>query len=151
MPVIPKFVGERIKRREDPRLISGTGTYVDDVRLPGMLSALVLRSPHAHARINSIDTKAAREAKGVACVLTGEDLKGKIGSVPCVAPADHVPFNPVLAIGKVRYVGEAVAVVVATDQYVAQDAIDLIEVRRRSARRGGRSRKGAGGERADPA
>ncbi|MGH7932502.1 MAG: xanthine dehydrogenase family protein molybdopterin-binding subunit, partial [Candidatus Binataceae bacterium] len=105
MAVIPKFVGERIKRREDPRLISGLGTYVDDVRLPGMLSAVILRSPYAHARIDSINVEAARTAPGVICMLTGEDLKDRIGSLPCVAPAEHIPFHPVLAQGKVRYVG----------------------------------------------
>jgi aerobic carbon-monoxide dehydrogenase large subunit len=128
MAVIPKFVGERIKRREDPRLITGRATYVDDVRLPGMLTALILRSPHAHAKINSIDTKAARAAKGVVTVLTGEDLRNKVGPVPCVAPAERIPFHPVLAQAKVRFVGEPVAVVVAKDAYSAQDALDLIEV-----------------------
>jgi carbon-monoxide dehydrogenase large subunit len=128
MAVIPKFVGERIKRREDPRLIQGLATYVDDVRLPGMLTAVILRSQHAHAKINSIDLKAARSAPGVACVLAGEDIKDKIGPLPCVAPAERIPFHPALAIGKVRYVGEPVAVAVATDAYRAQDALDLIEV-----------------------
>jgi carbon-monoxide dehydrogenase large subunit len=128
MPVIPKFVGERIKRREDPRLISGTATYVDDIKLVGMLSAVILRSPYAHAKINSVDLSKARDAAGVACVLSGEDLKDKIGSVPCVAPAEHVPFHPVLAIGKVRFVGEPVVVAVASDSYKAQDALDLVEI-----------------------
>ena len=128
MAVIPKFVGERIKRREDPRLISGTATYVDDIKLVGMLSAVIMRSPYAHAKINSVDLSKARGAAGVACVLSGEDLKGKIGSVPCVAPAEHVPFHPVLAIGKVRFVGEPVVVAVASDSYKAQDALDLVEV-----------------------
>lgn len=86
MAVIPKFVGARVKRREDPRLISGTATYVNDVRLPGMLTAAILRSSHAHAKIKSIDLSAARGLKGVVCVLSGEDLRGKIGSLPCVAP-----------------------------------------------------------------
>ena len=126
MAVIPKFVGARVKRREDPRLISGTATYVDDVRLPGMLTAAILRSSYAHAKIKSIDLSAARELKGVVCVLSGEDLKGKIGSLPCVAPAEHIPFHPVLAQGKVRFVGEPVAVVIATSPYVARDALDLI-------------------------
>jgi len=128
MAVIPKFVGERIKRREDPRLVSGQGIYVDDVRLPGMLSAVLLRSPYAHAKLNSIDVSKARALRGVVAVLSGNDLKDKMGSLPCVAPADHVPFHPVLAQGKVRYVGEGVAVAVATDSYLAQDAIDLIEI-----------------------
>src|SRR5215470_20088674 len=108
MAVIPKFVGERIKRREDPRLIQGQATYVDDVRLPGMLTAVILRSPHAHAKINSVDLTAARKAPGVVCVLAGEDVKDSIATLPCVAPAEHIPFHPTLAVGKVRYVGEPV-------------------------------------------
>src|SRR5882672_11034659 len=127
MAVIPKFIGERVKRREDPRLISGTGTYVDDVRLPGMLTAAILRSSYPHAKIKSIDTSAAKKMRGVVAVLTGEDIGEKIGSVPCVAPAEHVPFHPVLARGKVRFVGEPVAVVVATSAYLARDAIDQIK------------------------
>jgi len=128
MAVIPKFVGERIKRREDPRLVSGQGIYVDDVRLPGMVSAVILRSPYAHAKLKSIDVSKARALRGVIAVLSGNDLKDKMGSLPCVAPAEHIPFHPVLAQGKVRYVGEGVAVAVAKDSYLAQDAIDLIEV-----------------------
>ncbi|MGH8013765.1 MAG: hypothetical protein ACREQ4_14835 [Candidatus Binataceae bacterium] len=100
MAVIPKFVGERVKRREDPRLISGLATYVDDVRLPGMLTAVLLRSPHAHAKINAIDVEAARRVPGVVCVLTGADVKDKAGTLPCVAPAEHIPFNPTLARGQ---------------------------------------------------
>jgi len=126
MAVVPKFIGERVKRREYPRLITGTATYVDDLRLPGMLHALVLRSPHAHAAINSIDVEAARKAPGVVAVLTGVDLKDKIGTLPCAAIADHKPFHPVLAEGKVRYVGEPVAVVLSDDPYKAQDALDLV-------------------------
>src|ERR1700720_1348657 len=119
MAVVPKFVGERVKRREDPRLITGTATYVDDLRLPGMLWAVILRSPHAHAKINSIDIDAARESPEVAGVFTGEDLKDKVGSLPCVAQAEHIPFHPVLAQVRVRYVGEPVVVVVASDSYSA--------------------------------
>jgi carbon-monoxide dehydrogenase large subunit len=142
MAVIPKFVGERIKRREDSRLIQGQGIYVDDVRLPGMLTAVILRSQHAHAKINSIDLTAARRAPGVVSVLAGEDLKDKIDTLPCLAPAERIPFHPVLAIGKVRYLGEPVVVAVATDAYRAQDALDLVRGRLRPARRGGRSGKG---------
>ena len=128
MAVVPKFVGERVKRREDPRLITGTATYADDVRLPGMLHAMILRSPHAHAKVNSIDVAAARKATSVVSVLTAVDLKNRIGSIPCVAIADHKPFHPVLATDKVRFVGEPVAVVIATDPYRGQDALDLVEV-----------------------
>ncbi|MGH7907857.1 MAG: xanthine dehydrogenase family protein molybdopterin-binding subunit [Candidatus Binataceae bacterium] len=126
--VIPKFVGERIKRREDPRLISGAGIYVDDVRLPGMLTAIILRSPYAHAKINSIDAEAARKAPGVVAVLTGAGLKGKLGSLPCGAPAEHIPFHPVLAQDRVRFVGEGVVAAIADSSYHAQDALDLVEI-----------------------
>jgi carbon-monoxide dehydrogenase large subunit len=126
--VIPKLIGERVKRREDPRLITGTATYVDDIQLPRMLHAVILRSPHAHARIAAIDIESARKAPGVFAVLIGTDLKEKVGSLPCVAIAEHKPFHPVLALNKVRFVGEPVVAVVATDPYKAQDALDLVEV-----------------------
>ncbi|HTW86488.1 MAG TPA: xanthine dehydrogenase family protein molybdopterin-binding subunit, partial [Candidatus Binataceae bacterium] len=126
--VIPKLVGTRVKRREDPRLISGNGTYCDDVRLVGMLTAVILRSPYGHAKINSINVDAARALPGVVAVLTGEDLKGKLGSLTTAAPAEHVPYHPPLSQGRVRFVGEAVVVAVATDAYIAQDALDLVEI-----------------------
>src|SRR5881628_886838 len=112
MPVIPKMVGSRIKRREDPRLITGRATYVDDLKLPGMVYASVLRSIYAHAKLGSIDTARARELPGVVGVFTAADLAGKVGPVPCAveAPGMNIPLNPVLAEGKVRYVGEPVAV-----------------------------------------
>ncbi|MDO8431466.1 MAG: hypothetical protein Q7S58_03560 [Candidatus Binatus sp.] len=93
MAVIPKFVGERIKRREDPRLVSGQGIYVDDLRLPGMLTAMILRSPYAHAKINSTDLAKARALKGVVAVMSGDDFKDKIGSLPCVAVIERIPFG----------------------------------------------------------
>src|SRR5579875_421005 len=128
MAAIPKFIGQRIRRREDPKLIAGKASYVDDIRLPGTLHAAFLRSPHAHARIKSIDTSAARNLEGVVTVLTGEDLRGKIGSIPCAWPVANRPFHAVLALGKARFNGEPIAVVVARDPYLAQDAVDLIEV-----------------------
>jgi carbon-monoxide dehydrogenase large subunit len=126
MAALPKFIGQPVRRREDPRLITGEGTYVDDVKLPGMLHAALMRSPYAHAKINSVDLSAARKHPGVICALSGEDLAGRLPSLPCVAPAQNVPEHPVLARGKVRYVGDPVAVVVATDPYTARDAVDLI-------------------------
>jgi carbon-monoxide dehydrogenase large subunit len=125
---IPKFIGERIRRREDPRLILGKASYVDDVRLAGMLSAAILRSPHAHAKIKAIRTEAARRLDGVIEVVVGGDLRGKVGSLPCAWPVANRPFHPVLALDKVRFVGEPVAIVVARDAYLAHDALDLIEV-----------------------
>jgi carbon-monoxide dehydrogenase large subunit len=125
-----KLVGERVKRVEDPRLVTGRSHYVDDIKLPGMLYAAVLRSIYGHAKINSIDIDAARQAPGVVAVITGDDVKGKIGPVPCASSLEGLktPTHHVLAVGKVCYVGEPVAVVVATDRYLARDALDLINV-----------------------
>lgn len=125
-----KFSGQALKRKEDVRLITGLSHYVDDIQLTGMLYAAVLRSMHAHAKINRIDTTEAKKYPGVVAVFTGQDLKDRIGPVPCASqlPTLKVPMHPVLAIDKVCYVGEPVAVVVAQDRYIARDAIDLINV-----------------------
>ena len=125
-----KWFGKAMKRKEDPRLIQGLAHYVADISLPGTLHAAVVRSPYAHARLGKIDSSAAASAPGVVAVLTGEDTKGKLGSVPVAAdlPDLKVPPHPPLADGKVRYVGEPVAVVVADDSYRARDAADLVEV-----------------------
>lgn len=122
------LVGSRIKRREDPRLIMGRGTYVDDIQLPRMTYAAILRSPYAHARIRSINVDKAKALPGVVAVMTGADLQGK--NVPCgwTLPDIKVAPHPALAVGKVRYTGDAVAVVVADERYIARDALDLIEV-----------------------
>ncbi|HUJ20894.1 MAG TPA: xanthine dehydrogenase family protein molybdopterin-binding subunit [Bryobacteraceae bacterium] len=123
------LVGKRIRRREDPRLITGTATYVDDIQMPGMHHACILRSPHGSARIRSINTRPALDRPGVVAVFTGSDIKG-VGPVPCGAslPGLRVPAHSVLASDRVYFVGHPVAVVVATDRYVAADALDLIEV-----------------------
>jgi carbon-monoxide dehydrogenase large subunit len=123
------LVGKRIRRREDPRLITGTATYVEDVQMPGMQYAIVVRSPHAAAKIRSIDTKQAENSPGVVCVFTGEDTKN-VGPVPCGAslPGLRVPHHHILATERVYFVGHPVAVVVARDRYLARDAADLIEV-----------------------
>jgi carbon-monoxide dehydrogenase large subunit len=123
------LVGKRIRRREDPRLITGTATYVEDIQMPGMHYAAIVRSPHAAAKIRSINIKAAVEAPGVALVYTGQDTKD-VGPVPCGAslPGLRVPHHNVLALDRVYYVGHPVAVVVATDKYLARDAADLVEV-----------------------
>lgn len=125
---IPKFVGERIRRREDPRLIQGKANFVDDVHLEGTLSAAILRSPHAHAKIRSITVSKALNLEGVVDVTKGDDLRGKIGSLPCAWPVANRPFHPVLALDKVRFMGEPVAIIVAHDAYVAHDALYQIEV-----------------------
>jgi len=125
-----KWVGRPMKRKEDPRLIQGLGHYVDDLTLPGMLSAAFIRSPYAHARIRGLDTAAARAAPGVVAVFTGVDLRGQLGNVPCAGdlPELRIPPHPPLAQDKVRYAGEPVAVVVADDRYRARDAADLVDV-----------------------
>jgi len=125
-----KLLGERIKRKEDPRLIQGRGHYVDDIKLGGMLHMAFARSPYGHAAITSINTEAARNAPGVVAVLTSDDLKGRLGQVPCAAGMKglKVPDHPCLAVERVRYVGEPVAAVVATDRYLATDAAALVEV-----------------------
>ena len=130
MVTATRYIGKPLKRKEDPRLIQGLAHYVDDLPLPGMHHAAFVRSPHAHARICSVDISRAKNAPGVALVLTGADIRGTIGPVPCAAkiPEMKAGLRPALAHDKVRFVGEPVAVVVATDRYAARDAADLIEV-----------------------
>ena len=130
MAMATRYIGKPLKRKEDPRLIQGLGHYVDDLQLAGMHYVGLVRSPYAHARIRLINTSKAQSAPGVALVLTGAELKGTIGPVPCAAqlPDMKVALRPVLAYERVRFVGEPVAVVVATDRYAARDAVDLVEV-----------------------
>jgi len=130
MTTSTRYIGKALKRKEDPRLITGLAHYVDDIQLTGMHYVAFVRSPYAHARLRSIDTSKARTAPGVVAVLTGEDVRGSIGPVPCAAqiPDMKAAQRPVLALDKVRFVGEPVAVVVATDRYLARDAVDLVEV-----------------------
>ena len=129
---IAAMLGSPIKRREDPRLITGQATYVDDIKIPGMLHMAVLRSPYGHARITSIDTSAARQHPGVVAVYTAEDLKGVVGNIAIAVPlgkiAEGMGNRGALADGKVRFYGDPVAVVIADDRYTARDARDLIEV-----------------------
>ena len=131
-PTITKLetlVGKRIKRREDPRLITGTATYVDDIQLPGMNHACIVRSPHGSANIKGIDAKAALELPGVVAVFTYPDI-AHLGPVPCGAslPGLRVPHHHLLAKDRVYFVGHPVAIVVACDRYIARDAADLVEV-----------------------
>ncbi|MEQ1945832.1 MAG: xanthine dehydrogenase family protein molybdopterin-binding subunit [Bryobacteraceae bacterium] len=123
------LVGKRIRRREDPRLITGAAIYVEDIQMPGMLHAAVVRSPHAAANIRSVNTKAAAAAPGVVAVYTGIDTE-KVGPVPCGAslPGLRVPHHYILALLRVYFVGHPVAVVVARDKYLARDAAELVEV-----------------------
>src|SRR3970282_67209 len=129
-PLAPKLGGARVPRLEDPRLLTGQGSYVDDHRPARMLHAAFLRSPHAHARIVRIDAEAARALPGVAAVLTGEDIARDVKPVRAGSriPAYKVTYFPALAQGKVRYTGEAVAMVAAESRYLAEDALDCIVV-----------------------
>ena len=130
MSDVPPYIGRSLKRVEDPRLIKGMGTYVDDLTLPGLLHAAIVRSPYAHARIEKIDATAAKRMPGVVGVFTGADVNAQCGFVPCAAaiPDLKAPQHTVLASGRVYFVGHAVAVVVATDRYLAADAAAAVEV-----------------------
>ncbi len=129
-------IGASVKRVEDKRFLTGRGRYTDDINQPGQLYAWMLRSPHAHARINSVDTNAAAQAPGVVAVFTGADMAAdEVGGLPCgwqIHSKDgspmHEPPHPPLAVEKVRYVGDQVAVVIAETKEQARDAAELIAV-----------------------
>src|SRR5512145_1855732 len=134
-----RLFGKSIKRREDPRFITGQGRYVDDLKLPGMTYAAFVRSPHAHARIRRIDTAAAAKHPGVVAVFTGKDMTG-VNSLPCgwdlrkaknipgvvqdLAMPPHMPLTSDVA----RHVGDPVAVVIADSQAAATDAAEKVSV-----------------------
>src|SRR5919201_6677251 len=129
------YIGQPLKRFEDPRLVTGDGSFVDDIQRPDMLYAAVLRSPYAHARLRSIDVAAARQSPGVVAVLTGEDIAGVLKDVPTRAMAGgwevaemRAVEQPVLARGRVCYAGQPVAIVVAQNRYQARDAAERIRV-----------------------
>jgi carbon-monoxide dehydrogenase large subunit len=132
--VTKKFIGKRIRRSEDPRLLTGQALFVDDVEIPGMLHAAFVRSDYAHAQLKSIDVSAARELPGVVAIYTAEDMGDdwKPGP-PLVSPpptVEDVVFNSrtqvPLVKDKVRHAGEAIAVVVAESRYIAEDAVEEI-------------------------
>lgn len=124
-------IGQAIKRREDPRLITGEAKYLDDLQLPGMLHAAILRSPFAHAKIKSINTDRAKAHPGVVAVFTGKDFMD-LNPLPCAWQAGGVKNNAntprALEPDKVTHTGAGVAVVVARDRYIAEDALALIDV-----------------------
>ncbi len=126
-----KFVGKSFKRVEDPRFLQGQGKYVSNLQRPGMAYVAIARSPHAHADIKGIDASAALELDGVVAVFTGQDLiDGGVGQLPCgwVVPDCKIPERWPVVPDRARHVGDAVAVVVADNPYVAEDALELIEV-----------------------
>jgi carbon-monoxide dehydrogenase large subunit len=131
--VAERYTGASIKRSEDPRILTGAGRYVDDIKLPGMLHAAFVRSPLAHGRVLSVDVSAARALPGVVAVLTGADLEAI--TVPAPDPllalftaGGPTPEFTLLATDKVRFVGDPVAVVIAESRYLAEDGCELVEV-----------------------
>ena len=131
-----KLMGAEVKRKEDPRLITGTSTYVTDVALPGMLWVAFVRSPHAHARIRKIDTRAALRVPGVRMVVTGEEIRKMARALPPASASAEGGASAgapgrqhwALSTDVVRHVGEAVAAVVAESDYAAHDGIDAVHV-----------------------
>jgi len=125
-------IGQSFKRREDPALLTGQGNYTDDLTLPGMLHAVIVRSPYAHAKVGKIDTRAALAVDGVVAVYSGQDIvdSGVGGVVPVgwLLPDIKTPAHPILATDTVRHVGDGVAVVVAESRSIARDAADLVDV-----------------------
>jgi carbon-monoxide dehydrogenase large subunit len=126
----PKIVGARIKRTEDPRLLTGAGSFVDDRQVAGALALAFLRSNQAHARVVSIDTAAARAIPGVAAVFTAQDFEAQVQPLRATSRMKGYYATPIrpLAHGKVRHVGEIVAAVVAESRYIAEDALEAITV-----------------------
>ena len=128
------LIGQSVRRKEDARFLLGAGQYTDDVVMPHQAYGYFLRSPHAHAKIRKIDTAAAKAAPGVVAVYTGADMTG-VNGLPCgwlITGTDGKPMNepphPVLAQGKVRHVGDPVALVVAESAHEAKDAAEAISV-----------------------
>src|SRR5438445_5046515 len=123
-----RYVGQPLPRREDDRLTTGAGHFVDDVGLPGMLHAAFLRSPYAHARIRSIDVSAATALPGVHAVITGEDARARTKPMGTLVPTPRQITHYCLAVDKVRFMGEPVAAVAADSRAVAEDALERIVV-----------------------
>jgi aerobic carbon-monoxide dehydrogenase large subunit len=124
-------IGQARLRKEDAKLITGQTNWTDNIKLPGMLHIAFLRSPYAHAKITRVDVSAALEQPGVLAAFSGADFAAEQGSLPCawpVTPDIVIPAHPPMAVDEVRYVGEAVAAVVARDRYTAADALNSIDV-----------------------
>src|SRR5690348_4022745 len=130
---VSQIIGASIKRREDPRLVSGTASYVEDISQTGVLHMHIVRSTEAHARILGIDTTRAKDADGVVAVFTGKDLKGDFQGplpvTPTFVPDKKAPNQYPIATDRVRYVGEPVAIVIATSKAAAEDAGERLDVR----------------------
>lgn len=124
------YIGKSVRRREDARLITGQGRYIDDLRLPGLLHLKLVRSPHAHAHIRSIDTNRAAALPGVVAVYVAADLEGKAPILPIapLVPNCRMPDRRVLATDKVRLVGDPIVAIVANDWNSASDAVELVDI-----------------------
>ena len=130
-----KYMGARIKRKEDPRLITGSGVFTGDIKLPGMQYVAFVRSPYAHARIKSIDVSKALECSGVLAAITGKEIAERCAPMPFPfdsgasdEEANRLRTHHALTTERVRHSGEAVAALVAADPYIAEDAIESIVV-----------------------
>ena len=149
-----KLFGSSIKRREDPRMITGRGLYTDDVKLPGQTYAAFVRSPHAHARVRRVDLSRAKGMPGVVAAYTGKDMaEGGVGPLPCgwLLPDIKIPEFRGVATDKVNFVGHAVAVVIGETPYAARDGADQVVVDYDVLPGGDRRREGrAGGGAPDP-
>src|SRR5918999_2221180 len=121
-PAERKWVGKSIRRVEDPKFLLGRGGYVDDMKVTGMLHAVLVRSPHAHARIKNINVDQARRLPGVVALATGAEAAELTDPMPDFGPAPDKHTWYCLALDKVRYVGEGVVAVVAESRYIAEDA-----------------------------
>ncbi len=130
METATRYIGSSIKRREDPRLLTGQATYVDDLAPPQTLAVIFVRSPHAHARIKGINAEAARAVPGVVAVVTGADVEASMRPVPIIwrLPDMKAPTRRAITIDKARFVGDIVAAVVAESRAIAEDAAELVEV-----------------------
>lgn len=129
--MLSKMFGVSLRRKEDPRLITGKGTYIDDIKLPGMLYAAILRSTYAHARIRAINLERVKRDPRFVAAITGQDLVKKCKSLPVIwtnIAGLKIPVHNPIPTDKVRYVGEPVVAVVATDRYCARDLLDMVEV-----------------------
>ena len=130
-----KYIGKSVKRVEDKRFITGQGKYTDDIKMPGMVYAYILRSPYAHATVNSINIDAAKRAEGVVAIYTGADIPEAIAGVPCGWQVNFKngdimkePPHPLLVRKKVRHVGDGVAIIIADTRANAKDASELVDV-----------------------
>ena len=126
-------IGESVRRKEDYRFLTGNGQYTDDITLANQSYAVFVRSPHAHATVKSVDISGAEKMPGVIGIFSGKDIEGKMGGLPCgwlINNPDGTPMkeppHPILAIGKVRYVGDHVAMVVAETAEQARNAAEAV-------------------------